>query len=155
MDPAVIASEYLLAELKQNKYYTILYYTILYYTILYYTILYYTILYYTPGLKLRENNNNNNHCSLSQEIITIPVPTSGSPGMANRFVPSYFELCSLLILILTILGNIQYAIEHDSNLAQINVWRQRFQVSKDFKINKCVYIIKINSYFRFNKRSNV
>ena len=27
----------------------------------------------------------------SQEIITIPVPANGSPGMANRFIPSHFE----------------------------------------------------------------
>ena len=35
---------------------------------------------------------NNNYFSLSQEI-TIPVPASGNPGMAYRFIPSHFEPC--------------------------------------------------------------
>ena len=37
--------------------------------------------------KKRCRYGNNNH----QEILTIPVPASGSSGMAYHFIPSHFE----------------------------------------------------------------
>ena len=42
--------------------------------------------------KKRYRHGNNKHSSPSQEIITIPVPANGSPGMAYCFIPFHFEL---------------------------------------------------------------
>ena len=43
--------------------------------------------------KKRCRYGNNNHYSSSQEMITIPVPASGSLGIAYRFIASHFESC--------------------------------------------------------------